>query len=97
VNPYTTYGWFFRGPVRFAGQGLINAKYSLTKNGAITKVKNAVHVRLIRDQFGKFPDEFEIIAPMEAVKVISGDIPDDYTHHLPASEYLHLRQIYQDV
>lgn len=97
MNPHTTYGWFFRVPVRFAGQGLINAKYSLTSNGAIIKVKNAVHVKFIRDQLGKSPDQSEIIAPMEAVKVINGNIPDDYTYRFPASEYLHLRQLYQDV
>ena len=95
VNPNTTYLWFFRGPVRFVGQGLFNAKYSLTSNGAIIKVKNSGHVRMVPQQYGMFPDSFEIIAPMAAVKAVIGKVPDEYMHHLPASEYLRLREVYQ--
>ena len=95
MDPNTAQGWFFRGLVRFAGQGFINAKYSLVCNGTVIKVKNSAHVRLIQDQFGKFPDEFNIIAPTGAVNIVSGVIPDHYTCYLPASEYLELRKIYQ--
>lgn len=90
------YGWFFRGVVRFAGQGLINAKYSIVSDGSIIKVKNKAHIRLVPDKM-KLPDSFEIIAPTEAVIVMSGIIPDDYIHYLPASEYLRLRLIYHGV
>ena len=95
MNPFTTYGWFFRGPVRFVSQGFITARYSLTVDGTIIKVKNSVHIRLIPGQAVPFPDIFEIIAPVEAVTVINGSVPDSYMHHLAASEYLNLRRVYQ--
>jgi hypothetical protein len=87
-------GYFFKGEVRFAGQGLFNAKYSLVANGSIIKVNNGAHVRLIANQFGRFPDSFEIIAPMDAIKVISGSIPEYLVHYQSCSEYLYYRKVH---
>lgn len=86
-------GDFFKGNVRFISQGIFNAKYSVLESGAIIKVKNSTHVRLI-NQFGVWPDFFEIIAPMGAVKVQSGKIPNHYIEYLNANEYLRLRMQY---
>ena len=91
------YGDFFKGYVRFISQGFINAKYSIVDNGSIIKVKNSTHIRLIVNQYSQFPDQFEIIAPMEVVKLISGEIPRSYIKYLNASEYLRLRKQYQGV
>jgi len=85
-------GDFFTGEVKFLATGFINGKYLIISNEAIIKVKNSVHIRLIEHKFGKFPESFEIIAPLEAVKCVSGEIPDDYIKRLPASVYLELRQ-----
>lgn len=87
---------FFKGKIRFVSQGIFNAKYSIINNGAIIKVKNSTHVRLIENQT-HFPDVFEIIAPMGAIVVLNGKIPDSYIHWLLASEYLRYRMIYQGV
>jgi hypothetical protein len=89
-------GDFFKGNIRFISQGLFNAKYSIVDNGTIIKVKNSTHVRLTHNQ-SHFPEIFEIIAPLDAVQVINGSIPDYYIHSLLASEYLRYRMIYQGV
>ncbi len=86
---------YFIGEVKFIGQGFINAKYSVVCNGAIIKVKNSFHIRLIKKQFSIFPESFKIIAPMKAIKIISGVIPRQYIHYLPESEYLSLQKKYQ--
>ena len=60
-------GIFLKGK-GFVGQGIFNAKYSIVENGAIIKVKNSTHVRLF-DQYGQWPESFEIIAPIDAVSL----------------------------
>ena len=86
------YGDFFKGYVHLVSQGLFNAKYSITQNSGIIKVKNSTHVRLVDNVYGKYPYNFEIIAPMDAVKLIDGEIPSDHIQHLSASVYLNLRR-----
>jgi hypothetical protein len=88
-------GWFFFGYVRFISQGFLSAKYSITENGSIIKVKNSAHVRMINDQFGKFPDEFQIVAPTEAVTEITGEVPDSYNKMMRAIEYVVIQNRYQ--
>lgn len=97
MNVGSVYGYFFRGKVRFVHQGLFTAKYSLVANGSLIKVKNGVHIRLMQNQSGVFPETFEIIAPMDAVITVNGNIPEDHIHYLPASEYLNLRLIHHGV
>lgn len=97
LNPNNTCAYFFRGLVRFYEQDSLYTKYGVEANGIIINVHNAVHIRLIENQLGKFPDSFEIIAPIEAVEVPYGVIPENYIHYLPASEYLRLRMIYHGV
>ena len=87
-------GDFFYGEVRFLNQGLFNAKYSIVQCGSIIKVKNSTHIRLVDNQ-NHFPGVIKIIAPMGAVKVVSGSIPESYIQFKTANEYLALRQIYQ--
>ncbi len=92
----TIYGDFFKGYVRFIAlsDDAVDSPYSLVSNGSIIAVNNGVHLRLIENQTGAFPDSFEIIAPMDAVKVLRGNLTEEYIHYLPASEYLKLRQYY---
>lgn len=93
-NIYYTPAPFFKGFVRLAGQGIFNAKYSIIKNGSVIKVKNSTHIRMIPDQIATRGEPFEIIAPMEAVSIISGDIPEDYIQMLIPNDYLEIQQIY---
>ena len=87
------YGDFFKGEVRFVSQGIFNAKYTLVDNGAIIKVKNSTHVRLF-NQFGTWPDSFKIIAPIDAVSLKSGLVPDSCIQYLHVNDYLSLRMQY---
>jgi hypothetical protein len=52
---------------------------------------------MLENQYEHFPYAFEIIAPMDAVTIIDGEIPADHIKDLPASTYLHYRKIYQGV
>ena len=90
-------GDFFKGYVHLVSQGIINAKYSITENNGIIKVLNSTHVRMVQNQYGGYPDSFEIIAPMDAVKLIEGEIPSDHIQYLSASTYLAYRQQYQGI
>lgn len=93
------YGDFFKGYVRFIAlsDDVVDSLYSLVSNGSIIAVNNGVHIRLLENQVGIFPDSFEIIAPMDGVKVLRGCITKEYIHYLPASEYLKLRKYYSGV
>ena len=83
---------YFKGYVHLVGQGLFNAKYSITENSAIIKVKNSTHVRMVDNVYGEYPYNFEIIAPMDAVKLIEGEIPSDHIKYLSPFVYLNLRK-----
>lgn len=88
---------FFLGNVKLVGQGLFRAKYMVENTNCIIKVKNNTHVRctelnqsmstghLLRERY------FEIIAPMDAVKVVSGSLPNELIKELNDSEYLSRR------
>lgn len=75
-------------------QGLINARYELENSNAVVDVANSTHIRLVEDQFD-LPDTFRILAPMDAVKVVSGEIPSNKIHQMKASEYELIRKRYQ--
>lgn len=95
MNNYNQSGDFFLGTVKFISSGIISAKYYIASNNAIIKVNNAIHVRLIEPPVIVFPEAFRIIAPIGAVKCISGDIPDSCIMNLHASTYLDYRMKYQ--
>lgn len=91
---YYTKAPFFKGTVRLAGQGIINAKYSIVKNGTVIKVKNSTHIRMIPDQIATRGEPFDIIAPMEAVSIVSGYIPEECIQMLTPIDYLQIQEIY---
>ena len=84
---------FFIGQVRFIKQGLFKASYSIKESNCIIKVKNNTHVRCI-DQYASWPSYFEILAPMDAVTVVSGGIPSSYIKAMDHSEYLGTRMMW---
>ena len=85
---------FFRGLVHFERQSLLSAQYMLESNGSIIKVGNSGHFRLLGRNQIPFPPFFEIMAPMKAVKVVEGNIPESYIKVLPVSEYNRIRSMY---
>jgi len=85
------YGEFFEGSVHFISQGLFNAKYQLENSECIIKVNNNTHVRCMNQLDLPFPEYFNILAPMDAVTVIRGTIPEDYLKDSSAEYYLRVR------
>ncbi len=94
VPPNLRESEFFKGIVSFKSIGIFNTKYSIVENGAIIKVRNDTHVRCVLNESGKYPtifqlpDSFEIIAPIMAVQIIQGAIPDNCIQWLSTYEYL---------
>jgi|SaaInlV_120m_DNA_4_1040238.scaffolds.fasta_scaffold03623_3 hypothetical protein len=65
------------------------------KNSSIVNVRNDIHIRLVDDPYNIKPNEyFRIMAPMTAVKAISGDIDKNYIKIHQLSYYLNLRDGY---
>jgi|TARA_B100000315_G_scaffold136050_1_gene125343 hypothetical protein len=93
-------GEFFKGNVKYISMGPFDSKYSIVLNDATIKVKNAIHVRCVLNDYGVYPkpselpDTFEIIAPIAAVTVVSGEIPSTHIHWLNTTEYLEKRNRY---
>ena len=87
---------FFNGEVHMLKPGIIRAKYSVKDSDCLIKVKNNTHVRCfdqneaVRDG-GSFPEYFEILAPMSAVNIISGELPDECLVRMHDSEYFEER------
>ena len=87
---------FFNGEVHLLKPGIIRAKYSVKDSNCLIKVKNNTHVRCfdqneaVRDG-GSFPEYFEILAPMSAVNIISGELPNECLKEMDDSEYLATR------
>lgn len=86
---------FFMGNVRFISQGIFSAKYSIMDNDSIIKVSNSKHVRMIENQFGEFPHSFEIIAHLDAVTLIQGEIPYNCIRNMDISSYRQYQTLYQ--
>jgi len=87
---------YFNGEVHMLKPGIIRAKYSVKDSNCLIKVKNNTHVRCfdqneaVRDG-GSFPEYFEILAPMSAVNIISGELPNECLKEMDDSEYLATR------
>ena len=98
---------FFKGPVNFlkTESGFFSAprvQYTIEGNSQnIISVLADTHIRLL-EKTGfenqpspeNLPKQFHIIAPMEAVKVIKGNIPQNHLHWLDHTEYLRYRMMY---
>ncbi len=85
---------YFKGEVRFISSGIFNTKFSIVENGAIIKVKNSLHIKMIENQFSIFPDSFGLLAPINAVKTINGKVPRSYLYEASAQEYITTRNLF---
>ncbi|MEM1126756.1 MAG: hypothetical protein AAGI71_08895 [Bacteroidota bacterium] len=86
---------YFRGDVTLIGKSLLNSKYLLHSTKTVIKVKNHNHVRLIWDQYGWLPEVFEMVAPMRAVKIVTGHISEADKTRMTRDEYNQIRSTYQ--
>ena len=92
-GPETTV--FFQVNVNIVSYDYETTNFRLVENNAIIKVLNATHLRLVEDisKLHLMP-HFEIIAPMTAVKVVEGQIPESCLHEYTLAHYLTLRRHY---
>lgn len=86
---------FFQGNVSIVSFDHEITNFRLVENNAIVAVRNDTHLRLVKD-INKLPSMpyFEIIAPMTAVRVVEGQIPENYLHEYSLAHYLTLRKYY---
>ena len=107
MNPYqvpphkqnSTYGDFFKGPVLFITEGLFKNffckhKFALS-DGTIIKISKLNYIRLqTKEEFLSGQKEFEIIAPLEKVKVVTGNISSYNIKNMSAAEFHYYRKLY---
>lgn len=86
---------FLQGNVKIKSFDYDTTQFRLVENGALVSVRNDTHLRLVED-ITKIPSMlyFEIIAPMTAVEVLEGNIPESYLHEYSLEHYLALRKHY---
>jgi len=92
-DSFNIVGDFFKGRVVLLEQGIVNAVYRLDETECTIKINNNLHLRLLQNQFSHPLTEvpFEIIAPLEAVKVLTYNIPIDLITSMSAGDYLNLK------
>lgn len=86
---------FFQGNVSIVSFDIDITSFKLVENNAIVAVRNDTHIRLVEDPL-QLPPHFEIIAPMTAVRVVEGQIPESYLHKYSLAHYLALRRHYHN-
>jgi hypothetical protein len=86
---------FLQGNVSIVSFDGETTNFRLVENNAIVVVRNDTHLRLVED-ISKIPSmpHFEVIAPMTAVRVVEGQIPECYLHEYTLDHYLALRRHY---
>ena len=84
---------FFEAKVTFSSQGWWRTKY-IVDNGCVIKVKNDTHVRQINQTELPWPEKFKIITPLDAINVVSGELPEKYLKVHGKEYYLNLRMKY---
>tara|TARA_Y100000591_G_C21789921_1_gene675997 strand:+ start:64 stop:1035 length:972 start_codon:yes stop_codon:yes gene_type:complete len=88
------YGDFFKDNVHFESQGVMKTTYSVIENNTLIKVLNSAHVRMVDDLYSKYPYSFKIIAPIEAVEVVKGELIDSSIIFCSSTEYTKIKNKY---
>ncbi len=86
---------FLQGNVNIESFDRETTQFRCVENGGLVSVRNDTHLRLVEDiSKTTLMPHFEIIAPMTAVTVLEGEIPDTYLHEYSLAHYLALRKHY---
>ena len=80
--------------VHFESQGVMKTTYSVIENNTLIKVLNSAHVRMVDDLYSKYPYSFKIIAPIEAVEVVKGELIDSSIIFCSSTEYTKIKNKY---
>lgn len=84
---------FLEGNVRTLNFDTKITKFRVIENDAVIEVRNDLHIRLVDNIFDS-PATFPIIAPMTAVDIVDGSIPESYIKKYPISHYQNLNAEY---
>ena len=89
---------FLQGNVRIESGDFDITRFRLVENDALVSVRNDAHLRLVEDirRLASMP-HFEIIAPMTAVELLEGEIPESYLHDYSVDHYLELQKYYNEL
>lgn len=84
---------FLEGEVKIVDYNEYFTQFQIVENGAIVDVRNDIHIRFVEDIFN-MPPSFIIIAPLTAVDIVEGDIPEKYKKNYPINHYKNLNDEY---
>ncbi len=83
---------FLQGEVDMVRGGFLRTTYKIPSTGAIIKVKNSIHLKMTKHKCTQ--KTYPIIAIMTGVKLVSGNIPDDYALVRPLGYYSNIADEY---
>ena len=69
-------------------------RFKLEANGAVVDVRSDIHIRLVENP-NQLPPSFPILAPMTAVTVVQGEVPNTEIREYPLKHYIALREEYE--
>ena len=84
---------FLEGNVRAINFDTKVTRFRIVENNAVIEVRNDLHIRLVDNIFDS-PPTFPIIAPMTAVDIVDGSIPESYIKIYSISHYQNLNAEY---
>lgn len=84
---------FLEGNVRAINFDTQVTRFRIVENDAVIEVRNDLHIRLVDNIFDS-PPTFPIIAPMTAVEIVDGTIPENYIKIYSTSHYQNLNAEY---
>ena len=84
---------FLEGEVKIVNFNEYFTRFQIIENGAVVDVRNDIHIRFVEDIYN-IPPSFMIIAPLTAVDIVEGDIPEKYKKIHPISHYKKLNDEY---
>lgn len=87
---------FFQGDVTIDSFDFATTTFRVVGNGALVSIRNDVHIRLVEDvtKTATMPS-FPVLAPMTAVEVLEGEVPENYLEERPLAYYLTIRKHYE--
>ena len=85
---------FLHGQAKLVTGDRQTSTFELLENGAVISIPNPSHLRLGSLFWSTVRNKFGLVAPIFAVKVVAGEIPESHVKVRPLSWYLDLRMKY---
>ena len=85
---------YFEAEVKLSSSGLWSTKYILDDK-CVLKVKNSNHIRMINQARTPWPEKFKILAPMDAVSLVEGEISKKYISNRTDMYYSRMKELWE--